>query len=95
MRLLGALVIVLVFFAIAIRGIRIALKLSRHPFLCALATGLTMLIVLPALVNMGVVTGLLPTKGLVMPLVAYGGSAMVVNLFTMGLLYRISKVELE
>ena len=70
---------------------KIASRLEADPFLCTLAVGLTMLIVLPAILNIAVVSGLLPTKGLVLPLVAYGGTAMVVNLFAMGLLTSISR----
>ena len=78
---------------IAYRGFQIAKRLSADPFLCTLATGLTLLIFLPALLNMGVVLGLLPTKGMVLPLVSYGGSAMLVNLSIIGLLLALSKVD--
>ena len=48
------------------------------------------MLVVPALLNIGVVTGLLPTKGLVLPLIAYGGTAMIVHLAVMGVLIRLS-----
>ena len=52
---IGAVFVLAVFLLIAVRGLYIARKLSADPFLCSLALGLTMLIVLPALLNMGVV----------------------------------------
>ncbi len=91
--LIGALTVVLLFFIIGVRGLHIAKKLSHDPFRCSLALGCTLLIVIPAFLNMGVVTGLLPTKGLVLPLVASGGTAMLVHLAIMGILVRLSRVS--
>ncbi|MFH1294301.1 MAG: FtsW/RodA/SpoVE family cell cycle protein, partial [Pseudomonadota bacterium] len=51
---------------------------------------LTCLIGLQVLVNMGVVMGLLPTKGLTLPLISYGGSSLVLNLLSIGILLSIS-----
>jgi len=87
----GCMVILMVFLVIAYRGLGIASRLRSDVFCSSLATGLTMLLVLPALLNIGVVSGVLPTKGLVLPLVAYGGTAMVVNLTVLGLLVRLSR----
>jgi cell division protein FtsW len=53
--------------------------------------GITMLVGMQALVNAGVVTGLLPTKGLTLPFVSYGGSSLVANLFGVGILLSISR----
>jgi cell division protein FtsW len=50
-----------------------------------------LLIVLPAFLNMGVTTGLLPTKGMVLPLVAYGGSSLLASLFGVGLLLGLAR----
>ena len=50
-----------------------------------------MLLVAPALVNVGVVTGMLPTKGLVLPLVGYGGSSMICSLIAIGLLLTLAR----
>lgn len=93
--LVGALVVISLFLLIAYRGFVIARRLSGDAFLCALAVGSTTLIVLPAMLNIAVVCGLLPTKGMVLPLVAYGGTAMIIYLFIVGLLLRLSRIEPE
>ena len=93
--LVGAIAVMLVFLFIAYRGLLIAWRLSKSPYLCTLALGCTMLIVIPAFLNMGVVLGMLPTKGLVLPLVAYGGTAMVMNLGLVGVLLRLSSLDPE
>jgi cell division protein FtsW len=56
-----------------------------------LAIGLTMMIVLQAFVNISVVMGLLPTKGITLPLVSNGGSSLLVNLVAVGVLLNISE----
>jgi len=56
-----------------------------------LAIGLTVMIVGQALVNMSVVLGLLPTKGIPLPFVSYGGSSLLVNLVAVGILLNISQ----
>ena len=91
--LAGALGVVALFLILGACGLTIARHLARDPFLCSLALGCTCLIVVPAFLNMAVVTGLLPTKGLVLPLVAYGGTAMIVNLSLVGILLRLSRME--
>ena len=57
----------------------------------ALAFGLTVLLGLQGLIHMGVVMGLMPTKGLVLPFISYGGSAMVINLTEAGILLGLSR----
>jgi cell division protein FtsW len=88
--LIGALIVLSLFCLLALRGIRIALR-HLDPFGRLLAFGLTALLGSQALVNAGVVLGLLPTKGLVLPFVSYGGSAMVVALTAVGILYGLSR----
>jgi cell division protein FtsW len=92
---IGAISVLAIFLFILFRGLLIASRLRGSGFCCSLAVGCTLMMVLPALLNMGVVLGLLPTKGLVLPLIAYGGTAMIVHLGVMGLLVRLSSVELE
>ncbi len=90
----GAVAVLVLFLLILVRGFKITARLSEDPFLSSLALGCTCLIVLPALLNMGVVLGLLPTKGMVLPLVAYGGTAMIVHAAAIGVLLRLSRLEL-
>ena len=72
------------------RGIRIALKAS-DPFGCYLALGITCLIVTQAVVNVGMVVGLLPTAGLPLPFLSFGGTSLVMTLFGVGILLSISR----
>jgi cell division protein FtsW len=72
------------------RGIRAALR-ARDAFGCYLAFGITSLFGLQAAVNLGVVLGSLPTKGLPLPFVSFGGSTLVVDLFAAGVLLNISR----
>lgn len=88
--LMGALIVIGLFALIAVRGFRIALR-QLDTFGELLAFGLTVLLTLQALVNMGVVLGLLPTKGLALPLVSYGGSAMIAALGSIGVLLALSR----
>jgi cell division protein FtsW len=81
---------VIVLFAILVfRGLSLALRI-RDTFGSMLALGLTTLLGLQAFFNMAVVMGLLPTKGLTLPFVSYGGSALVANMFCIGLLLSLS-----
>lgn len=86
----GTLAILLLFSLVVWRGWRIALA-TADPFGRLLAVGITGTIGLAAALNMGVVTGLLPTKGLPLPFVSYGGSSLVVNLLAVGVLFNISR----
>jgi cell division protein FtsW len=88
--LLGALVVLALFGFIILRGLRLALRMDE-PFSQYLAFGLTCLFGLQAFIHMGVVMGLMPTKGLVLPFISYGGSAMVVNLTGAGILIGLSR----
>jgi cell division protein FtsW len=88
--LLGALVLVLLFLIFTLRGISIAASLEDR-FGSYLALGITLMISLQAVINMGVVLGLLPTKGLTLPLVSYGGTSLVANLAGVGILLRLSR----
>lgn len=88
--LLGALIVLALFGFIILRGLRLALKIEE-PFGQYLAFGLTALLGLQALIHMGVVMGLMPTKGLVLPFISYGGSAMVMNLTAAGILLGLSR----
>ncbi len=83
--LIGVLGIMLLFGLIFFCGIKMAGN-SRHEYERLLILSITFLIVFQALVNMMVATGLVPTKGLPLPFVSYGGTSIVVNLMGIGLL---------
>ena len=91
--LIGALVVLALFGVIIVRGLRLTAKIEE-PFDQYLAFGLTVLIGLQALIHMGVVMGLMPTKGLVLPFISYGGSAMMINLMEAGILLGLSRRRL-
>jgi cell division protein FtsW len=76
--LVGILAVLATFGILVWRGIRAAMR-ARDPYGCYLAFGITSLFGLQAVVNMCVVLGLLPTKGLPLPFVSYGGSALVMS----------------
>jgi cell division protein FtsW len=82
------LLVVFLFVLIIICGMTIALH-ARDRFGLLLASGIVSLIAFQAAINIGVVTSLLPNKGLPLPLVSYGGSNLVVALFSIGLLLNI------
>ncbi|MGA9756469.1 MAG: putative lipid II flippase FtsW [Desulfobaccales bacterium] len=86
---LGVLLVLALFTILICRGIRLSLK-APDSFGSYLALGLTLMIGLPALINMGVVSGILPTKGLSLPFLSYGGSGLLVNLLAVGILLNIS-----
>jgi cell division protein FtsW len=91
--LLGALAVLALFGVIIARGLQLTAKIEE-PFDQYLAFGLTVLLGLQALIHMGVVMGLMPTKGLVLPFISYGGSAMVINLMEAGILLGLSRRRL-
>ncbi len=88
--LVGTAALMALFALLVLRGFHIAER-ARMPFGYYLGTGITMLIGVQALINAGVVTGMLPTKGLTLPLVSYGGSSLVVSLVAIGILLSISR----
>jgi len=88
--LIGAALVIALFLMLFLKGITVANR-SRDSFNYYLAYGLTMMISIQALINFAVVTGMVPTKGLPLPFMSYGGSALLVNMAVIGLLLRISK----
>jgi hypothetical protein len=87
--LAGILVVVLLFGIVVWRGIRAAFS-APDPFGAYLALGLTSLLGVQALANMLVAMGLLPTKGLCLPFLSYGGTSLVLSLGAAGILLAIS-----
>ncbi|MGH7232618.1 MAG: putative lipid II flippase FtsW [Nitrospiraceae bacterium] len=88
--LVGTAAIIILFAVLVFKGFQIAGR-ARDPFGRYLGLGITLLIGVQALINAGVVTGLLPTKGLTLPLVSYGGSSLLVSLLSVGILLSISR----
>ena len=88
--LFGMCAVTLAFGVLIWRGVRAALR-ARDAFGCYVACGVTAMFGLQAVVNLGVVLDVLPTKGLPLPLVSFGGSTLIVDLFAMGILYSISR----
>ena len=88
--LIGATLVVLCFCVIAWRGLRTALR-APDSFGAFLALGITMMLVMQAFVNISMVLGLMPTKGIPLPLVSNGGSSMLMNLLGIGVLLNISQ----
>ena len=87
---LGAAGVIALFSVFVWRGLRIGLR-APDAFGGYLALGITVLIATQTLVNLGVVLGLLPTKGLPLPFMSFGGSALLVTLLSTGVLLNISQ----
>jgi cell division protein FtsW len=86
----GALLVLSLFAVIVWRGCRAALA-AREPFGAYLAFGITLGFALQALINFGVVLGLLPAKGITLPLVSYGGSSLIMSLYLAGILLNVAR----
>jgi cell division protein FtsW len=90
--LIGTFMVIGLFIAFAYIGIRIARR-APDAFGRLVATGVTVWVVGQAIVNMGAVTGLLPITGVPLPLVSFGGSALVISLVGIGILANIARQE--
>jgi cell division protein FtsW len=88
--LVGATAVLLCFCVVTWRGLRVALR-AADPFGAFLALGLTTMVAVQAFINMSVVLGLLPTKGIPLPFVSFGGSSLLINLVGMGILLNVSQ----
>jgi len=88
--LIGTTLVLAAFLVITWRGLRIALQ-SQDPFASFLAMGLTGMVAVQALINMSVVLALMPTKGIPLPFVSFGGSSLLINLVGMGMLLNLSQ----
>jgi cell division protein FtsW len=87
---LGALALISAFVVLVWRGLRVGLR-APDLFGAHLALGITLLIATQTLINLGVVTGLLPTKGLPLPFISFGGSALLTTMLATGVLLNISQ----
>ncbi len=87
--LVGVSLVIALYALLVYRGIKISLKAPDN-FGTYLAFGLTLVIGLQALINCAVVMGMLPTKGLPLPLISYGGSSLITTMAALGILMNIS-----
>jgi cell division protein FtsW len=90
--LIGVLFVIALFVFLFVKGISIAGR-AKDKFVYYLAAGLSLMIALQALINFAVTTGMVPTKGLPLPFVSYGGSSLLMNMAAIGILLNISKGE--
>ncbi len=88
--LVGSVFVVVLFAIFMVRGVRTALR-TQDPFGRYLAIGITSMVVLQALFNVSVVLGMLPTKGIPLPLISYGGSSLLITLASIGVLLNITQ----
>jgi cell division protein FtsW len=88
--LVGATLVLLCFLVISWRGLKVALR-APDSFGAFLAVGLTTMVAVQALVNISVVLGLMPTKGIPLPFVSAGGSSLLISLVGMGILLNVSQ----
>jgi cell division protein FtsW len=90
----GVIGVLLAFLFFIYRGLVISRRVQTEQhdlFGASLAAGITLILGFQGLINMAVVMGLLPTKGLALPFISYGGSGLVINLFAVGVLLNIAK----
>ena len=88
--ILGASIICLLYLTIIYRGFKIAVT-TNDPFAKFLAFGITFSIAFQTLLNLFVVVGLIPVTGVTLPFISYGGSSLLMNMFSVGILLNISK----
>ncbi|MGM0769668.1 MAG: putative lipid II flippase FtsW [Pseudomonadota bacterium] len=95
--LIGSLIVLGLFTVLVVTGFVIARRaeLAKMPFAACFSYGITLLIGLQAGINMAVSTGLLPTKGLTLPLVSYGGSSLMITCISLGILARVEMERLD
>lgn len=92
--LIGVLAVLGLFVYLFIKGFKISMK-TEDSYGYYLSLGLTVMIVSQALINFAVATGVMPTKGLPLPFISYGGSALLLNMAAIGILINISNSSCE
>jgi cell division protein FtsW len=91
--LIGTMLVVVLFLLFTFFGIRICLRTDDY-YGRVLAAGLTSLIAVPAIINIAVVTGLIPVTGLTLPFISFGGSSLLLSMVSVGILLNISRQNL-
>jgi cell division protein FtsW len=90
--LIGTLLVLALFLTIAYAGIRVAVR-TKDPFVRYMSAGITIWLTAQMMINVGMVLALLPVIGLPLPLVSYGGSALLPSLVALGLLVAFARTE--
>jgi cell division protein FtsW len=85
---IGSSFVIFLFACLVVRGMQLALRI-REPFAYQLSFGLTVLIGVQAFLNMAVVMGAVPTKGLTLPFISYGGSSLISMMASVGILFSL------
>ena len=86
----GAMLVLLLFAALIVRGYRLAMRMrSRYSFL--VTAGITTLLAIQVILNVAVVTNLVPCTGISLPFFSYGGTALVIQLAEMGIVLSASR----
>jgi cell division protein FtsW len=94
MGFIGFMAVISLYGYLVFRGLQIAVR-SEDTFPKVLALGLSLVFAFSVFINVGVVIGLLPTKGLTLPFLSYGGSSLIMNCFLFGLLLNVERRERE
>lgn len=89
----GAAIVVTIFMVLIWRGVLVAIRHTENPFSMLMATGITSMIAAQVIINIAVVTNTIPNTGIPLPFISYGGTSMVILLFSMGVLLNISKYK--
>lgn len=87
---LGAFIVILLYLLLIWRGVRIALA-AKDSFGCYLATGITALVGIQSLIHIAVVTSSIPTTGITLPFISYGGTSLMIYMSAIGILLNISR----
>jgi len=88
--LAGTILIVILFILFMFFGIRVCIK-TKDYFGRVMAAGLTSIIIVPAIINISVVIGMIPVKGLALPFISFGGSSLLTSMISVGILLNISR----
>ena len=91
---IGAMIVIGLFIILAWRGFSIAISCSNR-FGQMLAFGITLSILIQALINISVTVGVMPVTGVTLPLISYGGTSVVTTLMMLGILLNISRYRLQ